>query len=246
MPTPPASARTRKKRSSLRLLPLALLVLGGTLFIALGGHNYVSQAAIAANRERLLAAVAAGGGLAVLAYVAVYAGLVALLFPAAELLTIAGGFLFGRWQGTVYAVLGATGGATLVFLAARAGLAGLAARAGGWAERVQAGFQRNGLSYLLVLRLLPLFPFWIVNLVAAGTGMRLRVFVLGTFVGIIPGAFVYASLGTGLGDLAAEGQISGLAALLRPGIILPLLGLAGMALLPVLYRSWRARRRPAA
>jgi uncharacterized membrane protein YdjX (TVP38/TMEM64 family) len=241
-PTP--APRVPERRFLRRIAPLALLLLGGALFIALGGYRYLSLAAIAANRERLVAMVAEAGALAALAYIGLYAGLVALIFPAAELLTIAGGFLFGRWLGTLYAVVGATAGATLEFLAARAGLAGLAARAGGWAERVHEGFRRDALSYLLVLRLVPLVPFWIVNLVAAGAGLPLPVFIVGTVVGIIPGAFVYASLGTGLGELAAQGTAPGLAALLHPGIILPILGLAGLALLPVFYGRWRARRRP--
>jgi uncharacterized membrane protein YdjX (TVP38/TMEM64 family) len=156
------------------------------------------------------------------------------------LLTITGGFLFGPWLGGAYAVVGATAGATVVFLAARAGLAGLAARAGPWVQRVEAGFRRNGLNYLLVLRLIPIFPFWLVNLVAGAIGLRLWVYLLGTFVGIIPVTFIYASLGNGLGTLAEEGRPPDLAILFRPSVFLPILGLAALALLPVIYRRWRA------
>jgi uncharacterized membrane protein YdjX (TVP38/TMEM64 family) len=130
-------------------------------------------------------------------------------------------------------------GATLFFVAARAGLARLAAGAVPRAAQLQAGFQRNAFSYLLVLRLVPLFPFWLVNLVAGAAGLPLRVYVLATFLGIIPVTFVYASLGSGLGAVLAQGREPDLAVVFRPGVLLPLLALAALALVPVLYRRWR-------
>ncbi len=228
-----------------RFVPLGTLILAGALFMALGGHRYLTFATLAENREWLCGAVARAGAVSALVFILGYAGLVALSFPAAEILTIAGGFLFGRWLGAVYAVIGATSGATIMFLAARAGLADLALRAGPWARRFEAGFRKNALSYLLALRLIPLFPFWVVNLVAGAVGLRLWVYVLGTFVGIIPGTFIYASLGSGLGTLVATGRNPGLAILFRPEVLLPILGLAALALLPVVYKRWRAGREPA-
>jgi len=225
-----------------RLLPLAMLALSGALFVALGGGHYLSFAALAANREWLVAAVAHAGTTAAIAFILIYAGLVALSFPAAELLTIVGGFLFGRWLGTAYAVIGATIGATLVFLAARAGLAGLATRAGPWAARLAAGFRRNSFNYLLVLRLIPLFPFWIVNLVAGAAGLPLRIYVVATLIGILPATFIYTSLGDGLGAVIQEGRPPDFALLLHPNLLLPILALAALALLPLLYQRWRARR----
>lgn len=230
-PKHPAPAR--------RLLPLALLALGSLLLLALGGGRYLSFAALAAHREWLAALVVRAGAAAALGFIAVYAGLVALSFPAAELLTIAGGLLFGRWLGTAYAIIGATIGASLVFLAARAGLAGLAVRAGPLAARFADGFRRNALNYLLVLRLIPLVPFWLVNLVAGAAGLALPVFIVGTFVGIIPAAFIFASLGAGLDTVLAEGREPSFSLLLHPGLLLPILGLAALALLPLLYRHWR-------
>lgn len=224
-----------------RFVPLGILVLAGAVFAVLGGHRYLTFAALAENREWLVGLVTRAGAMSALVFILGYAGLVALSFPAAELLTIAGGFLFGRWLGTAYAVIGATSGATIVFLAARAGLAGLVARAGPWAQRFEAGFRDNALSYLLVLRLVPLFPFWLVNLVAGAVGLRLWVYLVGTFIGIIPGTFIYASLGSGLGTLVAAGRSPGLAILRQPGVLLPILGLAALAVLPILYKRWRAR-----
>jgi len=224
-----------------RFVPLGILVLAGALFMVLGGHRYVSFAALADNREWLCEAVTRSGATGALAFILAYAGLVSLSVPGAALLTIAGGFLFGPWLGTIYAVIGATLGATVVFLAARAGLAGLIARAGPWIRRFEAGFRDNALNYLLVLRLIPIFPFWLVNLVAGAVGLSLWVYLLGTFIGIIPVTFIYASLGNSLGTLAEEGGPPGVAILSRPSVFLPVLGLAALALLPVIYQRWRAR-----
>ena len=185
--------------------------------------------------------MARSGAKGALAFILAYAGFVALSVPGAALLTITGGFLFGPWLGTTYAVIGATLGATVVFLAARVGLAGLIARAGPWIRRFEAGFRDNALNYLLVLRLIPIFPFWLVNLVAGAVGLRLSVYLLGTFIGIIPVTFIYASLGNGFGTLVEEGRHPDLAILFHPSVFLPILGLAALALLPVVYKRWRAR-----
>jgi len=224
-----------------RFVPLAILVLAGVLFMALGGHRYLTIGAIAENREWVCDLAGAARLMAALTFIVAYAGLVALSVPGAALLTVTGGFLFGPWLGGAYAVVGATLGATVVFLAARAGLAGLAVRAGPWAQRIEEGFRRNGLNYLLVLRLIPIFPFWLVNLVAGAVGLRLWVYVLGTFIGIIPVTFIFASLGDGLGALVEEGKTPDLTILYRPGVLFPILGLAVLVLLPVIYQRWRTR-----
>jgi uncharacterized membrane protein YdjX (TVP38/TMEM64 family) len=235
------SFRAPGRFAARKLAPLAILALAGALFLALGGWRYVTFAALAANSKWLLATVARAGAFAAVGFVLVYAILVALWFPAAELLTITAGFLFGRWLGTLYAVIGATAGATVVFLAVRAGVAGLADRVHPWTARLAAGFRRDSLNYLLFLRLVPVFPFWLVDIVAGAAGLRLRVFVIGTLIGIIPGAFVYASLGVGLGRVIAAGRRPDLAVISRPDIVLPLLGMAALALLPVAWRRWRER-----
>jgi uncharacterized membrane protein YdjX (TVP38/TMEM64 family) len=224
-----------------RFVPLGILVVAGVLFMALGGHRYLNFAALAENREWLCGAVKEAGAKGVLGFILAYAGLVALSVPGAALLTIAGGFLFGPWLGTAYAVIGATSGATVVFLAARAGLAGLVARAGPWVRRLENGFRRNGLYYLLVLRLIPIVPFWLVNLAAGAVGLPLSVYVVGTFIGMIPVTFIYASLGNSLGTLVEDSRPPDAAILYRPSVYLPILGLAALALLPVIYQRWRAR-----
>src|SRR5438105_5550660 len=201
-------------RSSIsRFIPLGLLVLAGALFVAFGGLRYRSFAALAENCEGLRDFVAQGGIAAGLAFVLAYAGLVALSLPVAAFLSITSGFLFGCWLGAVYAVIGATIGATIVFLAVRVSIAGLAERAGPRVRRLEAGFHQDALSYLLILRLIPIFPFWLINIAAGATGMRLSLFVVGTFFGIIPTTFVYASLGSGLGAVVEAGREPGFAML---------------------------------
>ncbi|HVC51685.1 MAG TPA: TVP38/TMEM64 family protein [Stellaceae bacterium] len=223
-----------------RLLPLACLLAGGVTFLVLGGHRFLNFSTLAANHEWARGLVARAPLLAALSFVVAYAGLVALSVPASALLTITSGLLFGTCLGTTYAVFAATLGATAVFVAARAGLAGLAARVGPQLRRIEAGFRRNALNYLLVLRLVPIFPFWLVNVVAGASGMRLSAYLAATFFGMLPVTFVYASLGSGLGRLIAEGRPPGMHMLFQPRILLPILGLAALALLPVIYRRWRA------
>jgi uncharacterized membrane protein YdjX (TVP38/TMEM64 family) len=225
--------------SARRLIPLGLLVVAGIAFVAAGGHHYLTFAALAENREWLSSLVQRWGFVAALLYIAVYAGLVALSVPGAAILTIAGGFLFGTWLGTLCAILGATLGATGVFLATRAGLGGLARRAGPLVGKLEAGFRADAFNYLLVLRLVFIFPFWLVNLVPALVGVRLWTFILATFLGIIPGTFVYASFGNGLGNVVGE---PGLVVLLRPSVLGPIVGLVILALIPVGYKRWRTKR----
>ena len=225
--------------SARRLVPLGLLVAAGIAFIAIGGRHYLTFAALAENREWLSGLVQRWGLVAGLLYIAVYAGLVALSVPGAAVLTIAGGFLFGTWLGTLCAVIGATLGATGIFLATRAGLGGLAQRAGPLVGKLEAGFRADAFNYLLVLRLVFIVPFWLVNLVPALVGVRLSTFILATFLGIIPGTFVYASFGNGLGNVVGE---PGLGVLLRPSVIGPIIGLVILALVPVGYKRWRTKR----
>lgn len=240
-PTPPPHASAWSPR---RLWPLAVLAAGLGGFFALGLHERLSLSAVTAHRAELLRYVEAHGTLAVLVYVAAYAAAVAFSLPGATVLTVAGGFLFGAIAATGYAVAGATAGAIAVFLAARSAFGGLLRqKAGPWAARLEAGFRDNAFSYMLFLRLVPVFPFWLVNLVPAILGVPLRTYALATLIGIIPGALVYASVGNGLGTVADAGGTPDLGLLFSPEILLPILGLALLALLPVAIKARRRRSR---
>lgn len=236
-----SSAPSRAPGRLLRCAPLALLALAGVLFVAFGGRRYLTFAALAEHRHTLVSLVEQGGAVAILGFVAGYAGLTALSVPGAMLLTLASGFLFGPWLGSLCALIGATVGASVVFLAARTGLSGLAARAGPLAQRLEAGFRSDAFNYLLVLRLVPIFPFWLVNLVAGLAGVRLATYIGATFCGMISGAFVYASLGNGVGAMIEAGQHPNPHMIFQPDILLPIVGLAVLALLPVFYKRWRVR-----
>jgi uncharacterized membrane protein YdjX (TVP38/TMEM64 family) len=226
-----------------RLLPLAVLALAIALVFATGLHHYLSFDALRQNRQVLEDLVARHHVLAPLAYVVIYAAAVALSVPGAAVLTVAGGFLFGALEGTVFVVVGATAGATMLYLAAKTALGdALRARAGGLVHKLEAGFRENALSYLLVLRLVPLFPFWLVNLAAAVLGVPPAAYVLGTFVGIIPGSYVFASVGAGLGSVFDQGGEPSLKGALTPQVLVALVGLALLSLVPVAYKRLKGQR----
>ncbi|HEY3910307.1 MAG TPA: VTT domain-containing protein [Stellaceae bacterium] len=225
--------------SARRLVPLGLLLAAGLAFVIAGGHRYLTFAALADNRGWLCGLAARWGCVAAVLYVAAYAGLVALSVPGGAVLTVAGGFLFGTWLGGACAVIGATLGATGVFVAARAGLGGLAQRAGPFFGKLEDGFREDAFNYLLVLRLVPLFPFWLVNLVPALAGVGLPTYLAASFLGIIPATFVYAGLGNGLGKVVEQPDFG---IVLRPSVLLPIIALAVLALVPVWYKRRRRKR----
>ena len=226
-----------------RLIPLVVLVAGLIAFFALGVDKYLTFEALRENRAWLLDQVRQSALLAAAVYIGVYILVVAFSLPGGAVMTITGGFLFGQWIGSLYVVFAATIGATILFIAAKTALGDmLRAKAGPFLKRMEAGFRENALSYLLVLRLIPIFPFFIVNLVPAFLGVSLRVFVLATFVGIIPGSFVYATVGAGLGSIFDSGEEFSAKGILTPEIVTALVGLAILALLPVAYKWYKAKR----
>ncbi len=231
----PAPAR----RSLRRFLPVAVLLSGLAGFFLLGLGEYLSLSMMTEHILELDRLVAENFWLSATVFTSVYALLTAFSVPGGLVLTLLGGCVFGTWLGTALVVTGATVGACGVFLAARTAFEEtLRRRARGWLGRFEHGFRRNALSYLLVLRLVPLFPFWLVNIVPAFLGVPLRTYVIGTLIGIIPGSFVYASVGNGLSALVAVGEEPDLGAIFAPEILLPILGLAMLALVPVFYRRF--------
>ncbi|MEE9194662.1 MAG: VTT domain-containing protein, partial [Alphaproteobacteria bacterium] len=174
---------------------------------------------------------------------AIYAVAIAFSVPVGTFLTIVGGFLFGTVAGGISVVFGATIGAICLFLAARYALYDyLHAKAGPALLKMEQGFKKNALSYLLFLRLVPLFPFWLVNLVAALLDVPLKIYVIATFIGIIPATFIIASVGNGLGEILAAGDTPDASVIFEPHVLIPILGLAFLALIPVFYKAWKARK----
>lgn len=231
--------------SARRLIPIGVLALGLALFFVFDLDRYISLQALHDNRQALVTWVDEAGASAWLTYIGVYALATAFSLPAGAIMTILGGFLFGPVLGSILTIIGATLGATLLFLAARYAFADyLRAKAGPAVRRMEDGFRENAMCYLLSLRLIPVFPFWLVNLAPALLGVSLGAFVTATAIGIIPGTVVYALVGDGLGAvLDAGGQIN-MRIILEPRFLAPIIGLAALALLPVVYKKLRRTRGP--
>ena len=226
-----------------RLWPLLVLLAGLIAFLAFGGDEYLSLDSLRLYRADLAAYVAEHTVVTALCFVVAYAVMVAFSLPGALLMTVTCGFFFGSVVATGLVVVGATVGATVVFLIAKTALGDpLRARTGPALLKMEAGFQKNAFNYLLILRLIPLFPFFLVNLVPAFLGVKLRDYVLATFIGIIPGTFVFAQVGTGLDSILESGEDLSVSVLLSNDVLAALIGLAVLAALPLLYKFIRARR----
>jgi uncharacterized membrane protein YdjX (TVP38/TMEM64 family) len=241
-----------------RWLPLGVIVTATVVVFAMGWHTLLTFENLALRRHELRAFVAEHTVLALLIYAGAYVAIAALSLPGAGVLTITGGLLFGVWLGAPTSIVAATLGATILFLVARTTLgAALAERAGPWLERFRDGFAKEGLSYMLFLRLVP-FPFFIINIAPALLGVPLRTFVLGTFLGIIPGTFAISYLGDTLDRILIDAMMAHEACVASKGAgacklsleldRLPLLNIAValsligvVALIPPTLKKWRAR-----
>jgi len=242
-----------------RLIPLAVLGAVMALVFATGLHHQLSLETLVRHRASLGAFVSAHQLSALAAFVGLYVVVVALSIPGAALLTVAGGFLFGVVIAGTAVVVGATVGATLVFLIARGAIGDfLVRRAGLRMARIGEGFRADAFNYLLFLRLVPVFPFWLVNLAPAIFGVGLGPFVAATALGIIPGTFAFAYVGQGLDSvIAAHGAAYDacvaagganchigfdLRAAVTSDLILAFVALGIAALIPVILKWFRARR----
>jgi uncharacterized membrane protein YdjX (TVP38/TMEM64 family) len=209
-------------------------------FFAFDVDALISYQGLAENEAALKRAVADNRLVTILAYMAVYITAVAFSLPGALWLSLAGGLMFGTWQGGLIIIVAATIGASGLFMAARYIVGdALRARAGPSLQKFEAAFHRDAWSYMLILRLLPIFPFFIVNLGAALVGVRFPVFLLTTFFGIMPGTFVFASIGNGISVLLQAGQQPDLGVMSDPQILGPLLALALLSLAPIIWRRFK-------
>lgn len=226
----------------LRRLPI-LVILAAALAGAILLRDTLSFEALARHREALLSFRDANYLMTVLGFVAVYIGIVAFSLPGGTVATLAGGFLFGLFPGVLYNITGATIGAIAIFLAARSGFGDRFAlklqSAGGTAGRLMAGIRENEWSVLFLMRLIPAVPFFLANLIPAFTGTRLSTYAATTVLGIIPAALVFTSVGAGLGEVFARGETPDLGILFTPPVLLPILGLAVLAALPMVVKAVR-------
>ncbi|MCG8493150.1 MAG: VTT domain-containing protein [Sneathiellales bacterium] len=240
--------------------PLFVLILLFASFFLFGLDEYLTFKALSDNRDILLDFVSDNYVTALILYFLLYTIAIATSLPGGLLLTITGGFLFGLLVGGLVTVAAATAGATIVFLVAATSLgATLHEKAGPWLTKLEDGFKDNEMSYLLFLRLVPAFPFWLINIAPALLGVKLRTYVIGTFVGIIPGTFAFASIGEGLDSVILEQQAKfaacqnaggqecalefDIGSLVTKEILISLAALSVVALLPILIK--RIRKNPA-
>ena len=226
----------------MKVILVFVLAFGVVAFFFLDLDRYFSLAALKENRDFLSAWVTQAGAFSWLVYGGFYAFVTAFSLPGGAVMTIFGGFLFGPWLGGTLSVVGATVGATVVFLAARYALADLLkAKMGSNMLKMEKGFNENPLTYLLFLRLIPLFPFWLVNLIPALLHVPTKIYIFGTAIGIIPGTLIYSLLGDGVGALLEAGQDINLGIIFELRFLLPVCGLGALVLLPVLYKNLKAR-----
>jgi uncharacterized membrane protein YdjX (TVP38/TMEM64 family) len=258
-PAPGTQERTQETRGFVRrLLPLLVILVAAAAVYLTVGQGMISLESLVQHRAAIDHFVMSHRLLAVLAYIALYTVAVALSLPGATFLTVSGGFLFGLALGAGAAVIGATAGATVIFLVARTALGEpLLKRAGPRALKLAENFREDAFSYLLFLRLVPAFPFFLVNLVPAFAGVRLLPFVAATALGIIPGAVAYAFAGTGLDSVIAAQRHAyeacmaaghadchltfDASAILTPELLGALGALALLALVPVAVKRLRGR-----
>jgi uncharacterized membrane protein YdjX (TVP38/TMEM64 family) len=259
-PVPSSVAAGCPKFSRRRLVPLAAVVVVSGVVIGMGWHRQLSFETLVRHHEALRDFIAAHEASALVGYVTLYIGAVALSVPVGFFLTMIGGILFGAVLGGVAALFGATIGAILIFLIAKSAVGEhLVRRAGSLAQKLALGFCADAFSYLLFLRLVPIFPFWLINLVSALCGVRLATFAAATAIGIIPMTFAVAFVGAGLDSfivaqqaayrscLAAGGSDCRLAfnmdAAVTPELLAALGALGVLALIPVMVKHWRSRGR---
>ena len=235
-------------RSPARFLPIAAIALALVLALVFRVHEQLSLDLLYARAQTLDAFVARNLIGAVALFMLIYAAAVTISLPGASVLTISGGFLFGTLVGGAAVWIAATLGATLIFVAARTAFGdALKARAGGWLDKLSAGLRDNAFTYLLILRLTPVAPFFVVNVAPAFFNVKLRDYVLATLIGIIPGTFVYAAVGAGLKSALATGATTepgeaARAIFASPAVYGPIVGLIVLSLIPLALKALRRER----
>ena len=236
-----STARSRRL-AWCRWLPIGLIAVGLVLVFVFDLDEFASFRHLREHHQKLTAFVAAHYVQAMLGYLLLYVLFVALSLPGAIWLTVAAGFLFGAVMGAILSVIAATAGATVLFLATKTSLGDcLHAYAGPWLGKVERGFADNQWSYMLMMRLFPAIPFFIANLVPAFLGVPLGVFVITTFIGIIPATVIFATIGAGLGSVLQSSADLSLHSLMTPQVEGALVGLAVLAAMPIAVKFLRRR-----
>ena len=233
----------RRLRLVLRFGPAALALVALVVLLRSGVLGSLSLDNLRDRRGELLAFVHAHPLESLAVYILVYAGCVALSLPLPLVLTLTGGFLFGPWLGGSAAAVSCTLGGVIVFLISRLAVGDAVEGRGGPRVRALAEeIKKDAFFYILTLRLIPVTPFWLTNVAAALISIPVSTFASATLIGILLPGLIYAGLGSGLGALFDSGQPLSPRTLITPGMVLPMIGLAVLSVLPILYQRWRGRR----
>lgn len=223
-----------------RFVPLCFILVGIVVAIKSGLYHQLSFDYIKSHHELLVARVNSHWLQSIALYMVTYIFVTACSIPGATILTILGGLLFGVVMATILVVICATLGALILFRAVQSAIGQwIVPSAKSWVARLRSGFERSAMNYLLFLRLVPIFPFWIVNVAAGVTRVSPRVFATATFIGIIPGTCIYAWFGASLGKVVERHEAFSLSLLVETHILLPLLALGILALVPLGIQAWR-------
>lgn len=237
MPTPVSETAVPADSGAGKIVIAAVIAVSIGAFFYFDLGRFLSLAALKDNRDKLLSFTEANYVSAAVLFILAYIAVTGLSLPGAVILTLAGGFLFGSMFGTLFVNVGATTGATLAFLAARYLLRdAVEQKFGKWVGPLQEGFTSNAFSYLMTLRLIPLFPFFVVNLVSGLTRMNLGTYVAATALGIIPGSFVYAYAGQQLGTINSIKEIA------SPNVVAAFVLLGLLALVPTVYKKFSGKQ----
>ena len=234
--------KARADRGRWRFVPIGVVLAGLAFGYAMGWQECLSLEYLGDSKEALKRFAASNPVLAPTVFVLIYAVAVAFSFPAASILTIISGFLFGWLAGALYAIIAATAGATALFLAARTAFGGfLKERAGNATAKLADGFEKDAFGYLLAMRIAPFIPFFVVNIAPALCNVRLKTFVAAPLLGILPGAFAYAWLGQGLHSVIIAAKAAGrdvtVSDLVTPEITIAFIALALVAALATIVRK---------
>ncbi len=228
----------RQKLNIVKFLPLFILLLLLVFAAYFRIDQYLSYASLQSHYQQLKGWADHHFFSLLSAFAGIYILAIAISIPGAVFLSLGAGLLFGIFWGTLIVVISATIGATLLFYAVKTSLGEwLAPKTKGWLGKMQNGFQNDAFSYLFILRLIPIFPFWAVNIVPALLNIDAGTFIIATFLGIIPGSIVFVSIGNGLNHLIEQQQQPDLSIIFSWPVLLPLLGLAGLTLLGVFYKN---------
>ena len=238
-----------------RWIPIVIILIIMAIGFSQGWHQYISLSSLIQHRAQLADFVSENIVLSILIYAGIYICTVAFSFPGASFLTISGGFLFGWHIGGVVTALAATCGASVIFIAAKTSFGKfLRDKAGPQLNRFADGFNENAFNYLLFLRLVPVFPFWLVNIAPALFNVSLGAYVAATLIGILPGTFVYSYIGAGLDSVIAAQEQSNpgcseqgtcsidISSLVTQELIIAIAGLGVLAIIPVIIQKIRKRK----